>query len=195
MLTTEQRASVVRVINDIIRRINRVEQILQGQTIPAAKIDLTGLDLYYLAQSENLADLEDIGEAQTNLGVYSTSATDALLALKLTKAGDTMTGYVGYPILTTSAASLTLGDTHHTVLCNTSSNDQTINLPSASTCTGRVYFIKCINATHAVTIEPSGSQTIDGSLNIVLRVIYDFAIIQSDGANWHLFSEAPQSVS
>lgn len=66
----------------------------------------------------------------------------------------------------------TLNDTHHICLCN-SSIPFTVNLPQASTCPGRIYVIKMIG-TGAITIEPYGSETIDGEPNIVVNTQYHF---------------------
>jgi hypothetical protein len=58
----------------------------------------------------------------------------------------------------------------------------TINLPQASTCTGRVYNIKNIN-TGAVTIDAYSSETIDGAI-IYSLLQNDSLSVQSTGSAW-----------
>lgn len=61
----------------------------------------------------------------------------------------------------------------------------TITLPPAADATGHIYFIKKIDSSaNVVTIDPSGSETIDGGLTAVLTVQYEAITIQSDGTEW-----------
>ena len=76
----------------------------------------------------------------------------------------------------------TLNDTHHVCLCN-SSTPFTVNLPPAASCPGRIYVIK-MTGIGAITIEPDGTETIDGQPNIVLSIQYKFKKIISDSQNW-----------
>lgn len=82
--------------------------------------------------------------------------------------------------IATGGGGVTLSWSHHTVLVNTTTE---INLPSASTCTGREYIIKNVG-TGTVTIDPNGTQTIDGATTHVLDAQWEYVRIQSDGANW-----------
>lgn len=69
------------------------------------------------------------------------------------------------------------------VLCN---GTFTVALPSAATVgSNHVVHIKNIG-TGAITIDPNGAQTIDGSATLVLTVQYDCLSICSDGSNWHI---------
>ena len=185
--------SLVRDLQDIKRRIKQLEAARLGQTIPAGTLgEITDLDLRELS---NLSDLTDVSEARDNLGLgtmaleeagayYTAAELIILLAAKLNKTGDTMTGSIGYPIRTVTAATVTLTSTDHTVLCDTSSNNIQVNLPGAGICQGRVYVIKIINNTNSVTVVPNGVQKIDDADNYVLNVPYETVIIQSNGANW-----------
>jgi hypothetical protein len=66
----------------------------------------------------------------------------------------------------------------------------TINLPDATTCTGRIYYIKSIGSGITVTITPNGAQTIDGSnASRTITTQYKGLEIVSDGANWYIISE------
>ncbi len=79
---------------------------------------------------------------------------------------------------------LVIGDEHYVVLCN-STTDFTVTLPSASRNTGRVFHIKNIS-TNIVTVDGSGSETIDDGLTAVIEQQYESIKIVSDGSNWHI---------
>lgn len=83
--------------------------------------------------------------------------------------------------VTTITGTTTLSSAHSVVLCN-SASAFTVNLPAASTSSGWHYWIKNINA-GLVTIDGSGSETIDDALTQVLNK-YDAAHIVCDGAEW-----------
>ena len=69
------------------------------------------------------------------------------------------------------------------IIVDATSNTVTITLPTAIGITGRMYMIKCIDATYTVTVDGSGSQTIDGELTQTLSQWENLHII-SNGANW-----------
>jgi len=60
----------------------------------------------------------------------------------------------------------------------------TIALPTAVGCAGRVYTIKRIGATGTITIDPAGTETIDGSTTKTLTAQWEVIRVISDGANW-----------
>lgn len=65
-----------------------------------------------------------------------------------------------------------------------------INLPSAADQLGRIYTIKRVNAgANAVTVAPSGGQTIDGAATYMLGLQYQFVTIQSNGVNWDIIGK------
>lgn len=89
------------------------------------------------------------------------------------------------PIETVTASSDTLDETNHVVLCDCTSNTITINLPTASGISGRIYHIKKIDSSaNAVTIDGNGGETVDGTTTKVLSSQYDSVMIVSDGSNW-----------
>jgi hypothetical protein len=66
----------------------------------------------------------------------------------------------------------------------------TITLPDATTCTGRIYYIKSIGSGITVTIATTASQTIDGSATSrTITTQYKGLEVVSDGANWYIISE------
>lgn len=86
--------------------------------------------------------------------------------------------------LTTSA---TLNASQYILLVDTSGGAITATLPAASACQGRIYSLKLVDATNALTITPAGSDTIDGAASLVVTGLYDAPMIQSDGtSNWNL---------
>ena len=93
-------------------------------------------------------------------------------------------GAISLPITTQTTTTLTLGTTHHTVLCDCTSNTVTITLPTAVGITGRIYNIKCINDTYACSVDGTASETIDGSTDAITLINMETITVQSDGANW-----------
>lgn len=90
-------------------------------------------------------------------------------------------------VVSTITATTTLDATASTILANNSS-DIVVNLPAASGCSGRKYFIKKIsNNANTVTITPA-SGTIDGSSTLVLSAQWKGYQIQSDGSSWQVIS-------
>ena len=60
-----------------------------------------------------------------------------------------------------------------------------ITLPTAVDREGRVYIIKKVDSSgNAVTVTPSGGQTIDGAANYSLASQYKYVSLISNGANW-----------
>lgn len=73
------------------------------------------------------------------------------------------------------------------ILCNCLGGSITISLPSASSFVGNVYVVKKIDSTsNIVTIDPSGSQTIDGQLTQTIGYQNTAVNITSDGSNYWL---------
>lgn len=97
-----------------------------------------------------------------------------------------VTGAVSMPI-NTVAANTILDASYYTVLANAA--PITITLPAASTCSGRIYVIKKITATAGnITIEASGAETIDGTLNRTLTTQWSKYILQSNGTEWYIIN-------
>lgn len=83
--------------------------------------------------------------------------------------------------VSTITANTTLDDTYSTIVCNNGSTAIAVTLPTASTCTGRIYEIKRNNTSTAnVTI----TATIDGATNLVLTQANQSATVFSDGTAW-----------
>lgn len=75
----------------------------------------------------------------------------------------------------------------HVILCDDTSGNITVNLPTASGIDNRLYVIKKTNSsTNTITIDPNGSETIDGSATFLMYDFGDSVRILSDGTNWHI---------
>ena len=62
-----------------------------------------------------------------------------------------------------------------------------VNLPQASGVSRKEFHIKKIdNTPNVVTIEPYGSDTIDGELNYTISIPYNSRRVYSDGNNWFI---------
>lgn len=86
----------------------------------------------------------------------------------------------------TGAYTLTADD--HTILANATSAAFPLTLPPASGLAGIEFDIKKIDTSgNSVTIDADGTETIDGSLTIVLSSPYDAVTLRCDGSNWFIF--------
>ena len=71
---------------------------------------------------------------------------------------------------------------------NITSGTFTLNLPTAATPYGQVYVIKN-SGTGTVTVDPNGSQTIDGATTFTMNVQNGSITIIGDGSNWKIVSK------
>lgn len=85
-------------------------------------------------------------------------------------------------------ASYTLTDADYAIVFNTASASMTATLPSAVGRAGRRFLIKKIGAATAtanqLTIDPAGTETVDGFTTEVISMSGGFRELISDGANW-----------
>ncbi len=83
-------------------------------------------------------------------------------------------------------ADTTLTTAHHVVLVDASGGNVTISLPAASGLNGRTYVIKRVDSSgNTVTIDPAGSETIDGSATSSVGALVCRKII-TNGSNWFI---------
>lgn len=77
------------------------------------------------------------------------------------------------------------------ILVDASAAAVTISLPTASGNAGLTYVIKKIDSSgNNVTIDPNGTETIDGATTVTLSSQYSYRMIVSDGTNWVVVSAA-----
>lgn len=85
---------------------------------------------------------------------------------------------------TITAATQTVAATTIQVFCDSSSNAVEVDLPAAASSTGRVIAVKNVDNTNGCSIDPNGSEEIDGSATtLVVGVLENIEII-SDGTAW-----------
>lgn len=95
-------------------------------------------------------------------------------------------GSVAMPI-TTVTSTTTLDATHYKILVDATSGAVTINLPAASSCAGRIYVIKKIDASaNAVTIDGNSTDPIDGAPTQSIGTQWSSYTIQSNGTAWFI---------
>jgi hypothetical protein len=93
------------------------------------------------------------------------------------------------------AGSTTASATDHSLIF-TGSAAASLTLPDATTCTGRMYWIKNasnVSPNAVLTIATSLSQTIDGSTSWLLDEAREMVTLLSNGANWHVVSSNPNT--
>jgi len=65
----------------------------------------------------------------------------------------------------------------------------TVSLPPAATANGRIFFVKRVNAgANNVTVDPFGSETIDGAATHVLTLQWHRVEIISNGTAWFIIA-------
>jgi hypothetical protein len=88
--------------------------------------------------------------------------------------------------IVSKTTTFTATEFEHTILCDATAGAFDIDLPAAASHTGRVYTIKKTDASaNAVSIDPNGSELIDGSsTSLALPTQWSKAMIQSNGTAW-----------
>lgn len=92
-------------------------------------------------------------------------------------------GSLTYPY---TSVTTTYAVTANDYFVNCASGTFTVSLPTASGITGKLYVIKN-SGTGVITVDPNGSETIDGSTTKTLTQ-YNTLSIQSNGTNWVISS-------
>lgn len=153
----------------------QIEYVETDQSTPAGKFEngVNG-DIFYIA-GRNAAD--NSFETLVQFNRLANTANTTVLSL----------GGIGGALQTVTGTSATLDGISFVTLCDATSNAITVNLPTASAATGRIYHIKKIDSSvNAVTIDASSTQQIDGQLTKVLSTQYESVTITSDGSNWFI---------
>jgi len=101
--------------------------------------------------------------------------------------GSLTTGGLRAAIVGTLSSSVTLTTSDHTLLCDATSNDITVNLPTAVGIDGQEFVIKKDSSgSNKVTIDPDGSEVIDGSATYDISTAFKAVRIQAYNGNWHI---------
>lgn len=87
-----------------------------------------------------------------------------------------------------STTPITAGD-ETVILADPTSASIIVNLPTAVGIAGRRYSIsKVVASANSVTIEPDGSETLNGNPNNIMSSTFEGRNIVSDGSNWIILS-------
>lgn len=182
-----------------------------GATAPAQKLDVsgtiqtTGFKLTTGAGSGKIltSDSLGVGTWQSPTTSYTTLNVDSSINIgtgspvsltysstnNLTIGGNTiLNGGVRYKVRTTTATSITLDETDYLIRCG-STSATTVTLPTASNNSGRVYIVVKSNTGSTVTIQRSGSDTMDNDSITSIQLVskHDRAHFISNGESiWYL---------
>lgn len=149
-----------------------------------------------------LSDDADLTFILDTLHATNLTSTGTITGGTLTDGTASLTGGVGtgYTLNSPQINGLKLNSTTQTntnytalvtddiILFSTGVTTRTLALPAAVTVgSGKVYYIKKIDSgIGLVTVDPDGSETIDGDLTPDLVSQYESWMISSDGSNWHV---------
>lgn len=75
------------------------------------------------------------------------------------------------------------------ILAGVTSGDTTINLPAASTATGKSYYIFKTAAPNKIIVTPNGTELIDGADHYDINNHYDCIQIACNGTAWYIISK------
>ena len=131
--------------------------------------------------------------SQLQLPAYTSSTSFTGTAagyLAFTSAGDIITVSVpttsAYTVISVSAThNETVTSGTKVIKADTTGGAFSINLPTAIGNTATI-IIKKTAGTPALTVDASGSQTIDGGLTAVLNKVYESITLVSDNSNWQI---------
>jgi hypothetical protein len=144
---------------------------LQGISVVDAKIDIDNSLVLVLSDGREI-DAGEVGQ--------KVDGKDTVYVSR-----NTFSGYNNSIFTKTADYLVTAAD--YTLLCDASAGVLVISLPAAANVSGQIYNIKKIDASlNAVSIDPQGSETIDGSSTADTRKQYTNISIQSDGSNWYI---------
>ena len=75
------------------------------------------------------------------------------------------------------------------IIADSTAGAITVSLPPAATANGRIFFVKRVNAgANNVTVDPFGSETIDGAATHVLTLQWHRVEIISNGTAWFIMA-------
>jgi hypothetical protein len=89
------------------------------------------------------------------------------------------------------SATTTADANERAYLVDASGGARIINLPTAVGRGGKEYFVKKTDSSaNTVTLDPNGSEQINGASTLVLSTQNEFAVVESDGGNWFITSRS-----
>jgi hypothetical protein len=138
-------------------------------------------------EERSIAIWDDVaGNKITDSGVYIDTSNKMGIGQSIPSSTLTVAGSIAVAIVTKSIDySATVNDS--VILIDAMSSDRTLSLPLASTCQGRQYNIKKIDATtNKVYISRTSADTIDGMTQRILNFQYQSITVISNGSNWFI---------
>lgn len=98
-------------------------------------------------------------------------------------------GAVVEPVITVSGE-YTVQLTDYGILCDASGGGFIVHLPAVLSAISKHYFLKKIDDSwNVVIIDANGSEEIDGELNYLLELEWEFVEIASNGTSWYVTAE------
>ena len=124
-----------------------------------------------------------------NVGILDDSGNMSGIST-ITTTGNVIVGGIivgGVPVTTVTSGTTSVGASHGVILCDASSGEITLDLPTAVDISGKIYNIKKVDSSlNRIVVNPSGSQKIDERSSQEIYSQYVCMTIVSDGSNWHI---------
>lgn len=188
MVTTRtlSRQQIARIVGDDQEAIRAFEALVAtGQTVTIATFNAL---VSRVSSLEGRVDGSDVAVAALEADIIAINTTLADYGVRI---GDLETevdgllareGISAIRTVTTTAAATSADDV---ILADAAAGGFTISLPAADTMTGRRLEIKKIDSTsNAVTVDPDGVETIDGSTTMTIDIQNTARTVISDGTAW-----------
>ena len=178
-----------------------------GSTLPGRVIQNKG---FSVGQYNNIGSGVVTGDAVTNYGransAFATSGTTFLpdsersivIGEGVQSVGSDEVWVQGHQMtqvnfstnrIQLTAATTVTADLYKDIYIMDCTANTTLNLPDATTCLGKAYYVYKNSSAHQLIIDPYESQTIDDGATYVLGTHYECVQIVSDGTQWRVISK------
>ncbi len=95
-------------------------------------------------------------------------------------------GSIGFPAAVAPGTGTYNPGNQFCILPDTAGGNVTVQLPEASTCLGRIYYIKKQLAANTITVSVTGSDVIDGATTYVMLLQYKYVMVYATGGKWNI---------